>query len=174
MLYRFGRFLEKLGISSKKLSTNEKQGQDDFRQEGVMIRTVAKAETPEERPAFVEKFDRLDNDDVSAYCRRLKEEGFTHYLNVRPGRVTVGDISWEWRILIAAVFFKREPPSFDDIKSGSISVDSPVLERRKFYSDMSSVGKGEFCATLDGSELASWVEFFESESGVVREIDHLI
>lgn len=135
----------------------------------ILLKTTPKAETPEETPAFVRKFDELK--DASDFVLGLKARGYTHYLNLKmPKRVTVGDLSYEFRILIAAAFFKGEPPSFEALSAG-IEDSIPVYEYRKFYSGMSTIGRGELGAHLTGSELKAWIAFFEPEPGTVRRID---
>ena len=131
--------------------------------------TIAKAETPETTPAFVRKFKELA--DSGDFVRGLKGQGYTHYLNLKtPKHVSVGPIDCEFRILIAAAFFKGNPPSFEELRAG-IAGKIPVYEYRKFYSWMSSIGRGDFGATLTGAELSEWISFFEPEPGSVQEID---
>jgi hypothetical protein len=131
--------------------------------------TTPKAETPETTPAFVRKFKDLG--DSGNFVRGLKERGYTHYLNLKtPKRVTIGSLDHEFRVLVAAAFFKGEPPSFEELRVG-IRNEVPTLEQRKFYSCMSGIGRGDFGATLTGAELSEWISFFESVPGTVREID---
>jgi hypothetical protein len=132
--------------------------------------TTPKAETPETTPAFVRKFEKLA--DSGDFVRGLKERGYTHYLNLKmPKHITIGTLDHEFRILIAAVFFKGEPLSFEELRAG-IRENVPVLEIRKFYSQMSGVGRSNFGAILTGVELREWISFFEPEPGTVREIDY--
>jgi len=112
--------------------------------------------------------------DLRVHCNFLKKEGYAHYLIIRPRRVTIGSIDNEWRPLIGAVFFKSTIPTFSSLKGGSVQESMPIIEQRKFYSQMSSIGKGHFCATLEPQEIASWIEFFESREGEVEEIENLL
>lgn len=133
-----------------------------------MVTTIAKASAPESVPAFVQKFEGTP--DLSAHCAELKRIGYTHFVNVHAKRITIGDLLGEYRIMSAAAFFKGEPPALDTVLSEEI----PFIENRKFYSDMSSVGRGQYHATLTPDDLLCWIEFFEANPGVVGNIDDLI
>lgn len=134
-----------------------------------MIQTIAKAETAESVPAFAEKFAQVS--DLSSHCAELKRLGYTHYVNMRTARVTIGNILGEYRIMSAAAFFKGVPPT--DM-TANLPGEIPFIENRKFYSEMSSVGRDTYGATLAGEDMMSWIEFFEANAGHVSEIDELI
>jgi hypothetical protein len=133
-----------------------------------MITTVAKAERLEDQPPFLEKFTMLD--EPGSFYETLKKQGYTHYLDILPARVSVGSVLNEWRPLVSAVFFRGQPPAFDDLKEGRIQGTHPVIEERKFYAMMSGIGRGAASASLDAQEIVAWLGFFESKAGEVREL----
>ncbi len=123
-------------------------------------------------PGFFERFSRYA--DLKELCRSLREEGYTHYLTLRTPRVTVGNVEDEYRVLVGAAFFKGTPPDFDLLKTGESDDTFPIIEQRKYYAMMSSVGRSGFTARLNASEFAEWIEFFKSQAGSIREIKELI
>jgi hypothetical protein len=90
-----------------------------------VVYTIAKADNLEEVPGFVEKFEPLSDD---GFLMEIKGQGYTHYINLIPGRITVGPIDSEYRVLVAALFFKGEPPHFDEIKEHVPEGEYPVFE----------------------------------------------
>lgn len=135
--------------------------------------TIAKAEVSQEIPVFFKKFEECS--DLSRYCADLKEQGFTHGLNLNLKKhITVGSLDGEYRILCATLFFKGIPPSFEKIQKGLLSVKTPIWERRKFYSKMWSCGRGDFSAILKASHIKDWIAFFEAEAGSVYLIEKFI
>ena len=143
------------------------------------MRTIVKAEKPEEMPAWLDKF-KTDGDDFIARLVHLKARGYMYYLNVLPqNRVSVGFLDNEFRPLAAAIFFKEEPQveSLDDLKrliSESAEESVPIYENRKHYVNMSSAGKSSAMAELSVAELMEWLEFFEYEPSTVNDIDELL
>ncbi len=137
-----------------------------------MASVVESTEKTQEIPDFINKFSECT--DTSTYCKQLKEQGYTHYLNLRTNRVTIGSIEDEYSVLVAGVFSKGAPRSFKHICESVTSGEFPLLEQRKFYSMMSSTGRGYFSATLDADELMSWITFFECDAGYVCKIEELI
>jgi len=101
-----------------------------------MIVTRAKAETREQMPAFLAKFQAFGDMDHQSYYREVRAKGYTHFVEVSPRRVTVGDLTDEYRILNAIIFFKGEPPAVEALKAGVFEGSVEVEERLKFYSNM--------------------------------------
>jgi len=128
----------------------------------AVVRTTAKAETAAEQPEFLKRFAYQKGvDDVRLLVEQLAREGYTHFANATAARVTVGDLRMEWRILSCGVFFKEPAPRLEQLQQREFAASATILEIRKFYSDMSSIGKSVAQGVLAPDELKAWADFFE-------------
>jgi hypothetical protein len=119
---------------------------------------------------FVGKFEMIEMGDVKKFFDGLKGQGYTHCLIVNASNRLVGCLDWEFRLLFSVVFFKGNPPDFHRLCAGTGEGDVILYERRKFYSEMTSIGRGSFKASLTRAELSEWINFF---SGQLKEIQSL-
>ena len=125
--------------------------------------TRPKAERPEDRPAFLKKYNDIEKkeDGIPELKRKLRAQGYIHFISPDLARVTVGTLDNEWRILDATLCFKDPMPTLQQLKSGEVSADVAIIETRKNYSNGQSYGKGYHHATLSPAEFKEWCAFFE-------------
>lgn len=98
------------------------------------------------------------------------EAGYLHCLlalSASQEGVTCGDLNSEYRHSAQpALFFKDEPPAWDVLARGEYEGPPIVIvESRKFYSDMSSIGRGLYVGEFSGKNVAEWIAFWERGEG---------
>ncbi|KND49559.1 MAG: hypothetical protein AB203_00560 [Parcubacteria bacterium C7867-008] len=118
--------------------------------------------------ALLDKFRRCSNFDE--YCTELRRLGYTHYIEFQVRRTTIGDMIEEYRVTSAAALFKGVPTPGEMAAAPVV----PLLEQRKYYSDMSSIDRGSYVTNLTGAELASWMTFFEAQEKCIHLIEELL
>ncbi len=144
----------------------------------MLITNIAKAETVDRQPRFLEKYEA---DNTSSSFEALRQQGYRFCMGVRPGRrITVGSMWLEWRQLGTVIFFfKDEIPEdmLERLRVGKRNLnlkEIPTVEYRKFYSQMSSVGRSWYKAALTPRDVKQWINFFEATSAQFCGIDVLV
>jgi hypothetical protein len=103
--------------------------------------------------------------DRDQFIGELKHRHYIEALQVHPGRrITVGNLSWETRILGARIYFKGPAQHLDSLK-GMIDSETVymITEVVKSYSDMSSVGKAFISTTMTHAQLMMWLTFYDMQ-----------
>lgn len=134
-----------------------------------MVLSTTVPDAREEIPAFVERFTPLEN--LGSHVAALKSAGYTHFVNMLTNAFRVGDIDDEFGLMSAVAFFKGVPP---ELSGDTIPEEVPVVECRKFYANLSSVGRSLYGAPLTADEFAQWCACFKATALEVRDIEELI
>jgi len=103
---------------------------------------------------------------VSRYLAKGYDHCLTAASSSPTGVITCGDEMSEYRHLSRpALFFKGEPPLWEVLVKGQYCGADPVVivEYRKFYSNMSSIGRALCIVEFSGEELAEWIAFWEKQ-----------
>jgi hypothetical protein len=114
----------------------------------------------------------------------LQTQGYKYYLEAQPGRrITSGDLQYEYRTGTTNFFFKEPVPTIEQLRAtvaprfiprllGAKVPAAICLQYRKYYSEMSSVGRGFFAGTFHYPMIAEWIDFFEATltMGTVEEL----
>lgn len=114
----------------------------------------------ESSPAFLDDFEFVERGEpATKILSTLLNEGYAHCLKLVGPPITVGTLSYEWRLMGTWLFFK-EQFLFDELSSRQYA-DIPVYAGTKAYDNMSSLRRSPIFARLTQGELKEFVDFFE-------------
>lgn len=134
-----------------------------------MVFTYAKGEALGE-PVCIGKLRSTEEISYENFVQQILADGYVHCLTTEGPRITVGGLMHEWRIMTGRLFFRHRIENAKTVrevieKNIHLFEQFPICISRKFYSNMSSVGRGTATALLSAEEAKEFCTFFELTLG---------
>ena len=134
-----------------------------------MVYTYAKGEVLGE-PVCIGKLRSTQEVSYESFLQQILADGYVHCLTTEGPRITVGDLTHEWRIMTGRLFFRHRIENAKSVrevveKNIHLFEQFPMCISRKFYTNMSSVGRGWATALFSPEEAKEFCTFFELALG---------